>query len=476
VSKHLHALAFSRQVWLGLLSSLYVRNFIDLFPEERLSEFSLDALINLAKTTVLGPSSWTPYTRGRDVHVARSISLHPKLQSIMPWQYLAFYHETRLLPGGRFVLFKDQERLYCWNVADDRLFWKYQPIPLDPRVCDFDPDVIDEGRAVIIVVGVYLHATSNYYVDVIHLDLLCGTSYSFFPGSSFSFESGSGVHISSVKVCDNFATILVQRMPEYDVYLVKLSTRPSCRKIIMPVESQDNLRDYRIALISGHMITVEYNASHESYLRVWNIHSLMLYPSPVITRDTAPVSLLHSQTIFLPSQTISPQPFPRFPYLSLSVHESPLREGLYTIWVAVSGGSTVEATYKYDLSLLGSTSLSLHWKTSQPYQLPRSRSLQDNTRISYAGHAVLATSTLFSSEILSLSGLKPHSRTKTPRIRRMGTRYFWQKGISESKRDPWNHVISLPNLQDRDLCVHLSTYSRALTFREEDTIVINYYD
>ncbi|KAF8237736.1 hypothetical protein L208DRAFT_457389 [Tricholoma matsutake] len=221
------------------------------------------------------------------------------------------------------------------------------------------------------------------------------------------------------------------------------------------------------------MITVECSPSYDSHLRLWNLDLLMAHRSPVITSKPAPISLLHSQTILLHSQIMSSKPLPRV-RLSLSAHESPLRKGLYTIWVTVSVKGAVEAIYKYDLSLLGSTSLSPNRKTSEPYQLPRSRSLQDDARISYAGHTVLAA---FDSEILSLCGPKSHSKTKIPLIRKMGRRYFWQKEIFGSKHGPRNHVISLPNFgSDRHSPMQLSIYNRALIFRQEGRIVISYYD
>jgi hypothetical protein len=199
---------------------------------------------------------WTACASPRDVRVARSISLHHNLPVIAPWPYFSLLHGTglRLLSGGQFVLFVNQGKLYCWNVATDRLVWKYHANGRISEhlytVREFAAQVIDGGRAAIIVVRVALDTIlcvrtssllqtamlneihSNSFADIIHLDLLNGTSYPVFPRTNY-YVGSAGNSVSSIGICGDFVTILVHHYSD-KIYLVKLSTQ-SIRTLMMEV-------------------------------------------------------------------------------------------------------------------------------------------------------------------------------------------------------------------------------------------------
>jgi hypothetical protein len=50
--RHLHTLAFDKQVWLALMDDLEARLFLDRPPEQRLRDLTTTELINLAKRMV----------------------------------------------------------------------------------------------------------------------------------------------------------------------------------------------------------------------------------------------------------------------------------------------------------------------------------------------------------------------------------------------------------------------------------------
>ena len=111
----------------------------------------------MARNTVRGPGSYPSHADKCDIHVARSISIHPSLPSISQWQSYRVPNVTRLLPGGRFVLFLDQGRLYCWNVTSDRLVWQYHCNDHSLyTVREFAAEVIDGGRVTVIAIAVHI--------------------------------------------------------------------------------------------------------------------------------------------------------------------------------------------------------------------------------------------------------------------------------------------------------------------------------
>jgi hypothetical protein len=219
---------------------------------------------------------------------------------------------------------------------------------------------------------------------------------------------------------------------------------------------------------------------------------LMALPGPLIKLNTAPVQPLLSQTILS-----KPVLATRSHYIWLSAHESPLHERLYTIWVAVMVAGSTGVVHKFDFSLLEPAGLSWCRKISRPYELSHDYRLQCNTTISYAGYAIVTSllRDVSDAKILSLSCPTPTSITKTPWITRIGQRvlrrkvknqipfsinqfsFFLRQETENSKQEPPRHVIPLPNFNyDADIRMHLSAYSRTLTFRKDKTIVINYFE
>jgi hypothetical protein len=86
------------------------------------------------------------------LRVNYSITLNPSLGLDSVSQHF----KVKLLPGGRFVLFTNFRQLRCWSVAEDKLVWEYKGDWKSSMasVDEFAAEVIDEGRAAVIAVGV----------------------------------------------------------------------------------------------------------------------------------------------------------------------------------------------------------------------------------------------------------------------------------------------------------------------------------
>jgi hypothetical protein len=156
-SKHFYILAFSKEVWLALISTLHARNFIDYVPgQQSFQELSTDALVDLAKRTVQGPRSWSvPTYQNPGPGIARQLLLNVNLQPKLPHLRLRLIDEARLLPGGQLVLFTNQGRLRCCSVTRNTPIWEYRGHWTSPfYVRDFSAEVIEDTKAVMIAVGI----------------------------------------------------------------------------------------------------------------------------------------------------------------------------------------------------------------------------------------------------------------------------------------------------------------------------------
>jgi hypothetical protein len=211
---------------------------------------------------------------------------------------------------------------------------------------------------------------SHHFVDVIRLDILKETSHSVFAHQLP--ETTTEVISFSVKICGDFAVVRLGQL-----YLLGLSTH-SCHQFPQNPSGKWR-RNCEVELIQGHAITLEHdNFTKTTCLQVWNLHSVMV----LLKKQRN-----HPQIAPLFSEIISPIPEVN-PSLRLSVHASPLQDGVFIIWVVVDDSSTV-AIQKYNLASLtsrGSLRFSLKRKETCTSRGGRFHVSKDSS-ISYAGHA-----------------------------------------------------------------------------------------
>lgn len=147
-SRHIRDLTFYKEIWAALLSHLHTRGFIDLLPGQHLEEFDVEGLINLAKRIVQGPQSWSAASPAA-LTPTRQIILTPIGPSYLYWE-----NEVQLLPGGQYLLIQKSKNLECWSMVTRKPVWKYQGQWMSYWVSGFAAALVNDGRAVNILVGV----------------------------------------------------------------------------------------------------------------------------------------------------------------------------------------------------------------------------------------------------------------------------------------------------------------------------------
>jgi hypothetical protein len=82
---------------------------------------------------------------------ARRIVLHPKIaHGPAMWPFTHRLNHSKLLPGGKYVLFLNSARLECWSVFEDRRVWKHTPSMNHTSVHDFEVEMVGCELAVIV--------------------------------------------------------------------------------------------------------------------------------------------------------------------------------------------------------------------------------------------------------------------------------------------------------------------------------------
>jgi len=247
--KHLHTLAFDKQVWLALMEDLEARSFLDRPPEQHFRELAAAELINLAKHIVRGPQSWSPLRRSPAV--VRQYALHPVIPhsgGILRWK-----NQAKLLPGGRYVLFQSWCSFECWNVVEDRLVWKHQSQHQNFLwLTSSAAEVVNDGQAATIMLCqrvddrlsakrqkcVYFaqpsmvtsHGFGDSVVEIVYLDFLTGISQLLvctrIPDSRLDYP------FIFPNICGNVAVVGLHSMTTPDQILVINWKTESCVVIL----------------------------------------------------------------------------------------------------------------------------------------------------------------------------------------------------------------------------------------------------
>jgi hypothetical protein len=82
---------------------------------------------------------------------AKRIVLHPEIfQGPAMSPFADKWNMSKLLPGGKYVLFLNSVRLECWSVLEDRLVWTHRPSMDLAWVHDFEVEMVGCNLAVIL--------------------------------------------------------------------------------------------------------------------------------------------------------------------------------------------------------------------------------------------------------------------------------------------------------------------------------------
>ncbi|RDB16905.1 hypothetical protein Hypma_002540 [Hypsizygus marmoreus] len=428
-SHHFHDLAFSKQVWLTLLSDLHRRNFIDLLPEQHLNQLTSNELVDLAKRTVSGPRSWSCPAGPTITHQVVFTSSITNLED--PSNYYSNCG-IRLLSGGQFVLFQHQATLECLSINGGKHVWQYRGSWEDYEVRSFAAEVVDEGQAVIIMVGVRISDQHRRnFVEILRLDLRMGSAKTLVlePAPNTLDESP----FTGFKICGDFAIANVQ-VADY-ILMFRLSTGTSKRFKALGLQEID--------LIPGHLLVLTPNPTHvlaTLELCVWSLDSL--FESTVHNPLVTDISSISTVTIDAPINCAA----------RLTSLPSPIHNDSSTLWICVKSTGRDQAgslLHKYHISHAKGHPLSVELvatvKLDESH--PTACYVRIPLNISYSGRAEFFN----------------HSSQQ-------------QRSFSFTSPDD-DIPLDLPGC---GYYIHMSSYSGALTYVTEhvwdERIYVNYYE
>ncbi|KAF7352319.1 hypothetical protein MVEN_01195600 [Mycena venus] len=198
-NKYFHHLALSSAVWYPLVMKLAQRGFINSGPDdENVKDLSIEQLIGLVKQMLRGPKSWTdtysesspaektvrraanlfkkfvrkPRLASVPLLESRRILLHPMTSTgpgISHW-----YNKQKLLPGGKYLLFKNWIRFECWSVFEDKCIWSMGSV----CVLEFNAELVEDDRIVIVACQRTWAHPPKHFAEITTLNLKTGVSNS----------------------------------------------------------------------------------------------------------------------------------------------------------------------------------------------------------------------------------------------------------------------------------------------------------
>jgi hypothetical protein len=203
-------------------------------------------------------------------------------------------------------------------------------------------------------------------------------------------------------------------------------------------------RDYRVELIPGYLILLQNKSFlYKLELRIWDTDSLMEF----MMEHYSHLGRLHPPPVLSEPITLDASFFCH--NFRLSAHTSPLRDGLYTIWMLAEGSSS-DLMHKYYISIPEPRKPSLHRKGSHICTLQDDR-FDEQSRISYAGHIHIYThDPRWICKITSLAEHLSDIKEVSPKIMRLGLnkrrvskiQYITSHVLNYSFRRNWRRVSS----------------------------------
>jgi hypothetical protein len=133
--------------------NLRQRSILDHNCTPNFQSLSTKGLVKAVKRLVTGPQAWHV---GSTPTVSKKIIIHDAeiRGRTIDWQKR---HKAKLLPSGRYILFKNWPTIECWDVAGDRLIWTHAPAFNGALVLDFAVEETEEGDSLIIMLCVRTH-------------------------------------------------------------------------------------------------------------------------------------------------------------------------------------------------------------------------------------------------------------------------------------------------------------------------------
>jgi hypothetical protein len=140
---------------------------VDLLPGQQLDALPLEALIDLTKQTLFGPKTWSPLCPSppsvAHQQWVRVQNLDPRLRAdslddddpLLPLlqKTLPLGGVPRMLAGGRYIMYHNSKKLQCYDLVGQELVWTYISSWDGDVVETYTTEMMDHGRAAVIMVG-----------------------------------------------------------------------------------------------------------------------------------------------------------------------------------------------------------------------------------------------------------------------------------------------------------------------------------
>ncbi|KAJ7199356.1 hypothetical protein GGX14DRAFT_467872 [Mycena pura] len=433
--RYMHALAFSKSVWLVLVKDLQRRSMME--ADISVSDLSMQELIDLVKRILSGPETWS---FGLACQVSRRVVLHPEFLD----GALTGASEAKLLSDGRHVLFKNRDKLECWDVVRDTLVWRHRSAIANYSVIRFavqTQSAKSGDNFILLICGESRedHGPNNH-MEIVALDPQLGTHVVLATAEAPAFMA---LYPSDPPViCNTVVAVALDYRNEYFLY-----DWHSQRGFLLLVPRGSTCL---ISLIPGHIILKARSSTADAsgeYLYVittdaaFHMHGTL---ANTINRshEFKRVSPDALPTLLTCCITTSSSCFTG----GMSVHVSPARSNTYRIWV--------------------------YLKSTTPFPLFEKRGAQNALLCSYE-------------LTLSASGppqLRERSRTiALPATFYRTIAYSGHMQVYDATRDaqlivpPSVHNPGEVDLEDCEHYVDVSPYSGALTYATAQHIVILYF-
>ncbi|KAJ7696101.1 hypothetical protein B0H17DRAFT_1054941 [Mycena rosella] len=342
-SKYFHHLAFTRSIWLALVTKLVQRCFIDRRPDQNLNDLSTEQLVDQVKRALHGPKTClvrkSPATSNpTSLPVeSRRIILHTDVPQSPGSPGLWFcMSEPKLLPGGNYIL-QHWGILECWNVFEDKLVWKHACSMDNATVLMFAAELTDDDKLVILTCQhTWDHARTNF-IEVTTLDILTG--FASLVLVSLLPDSPQDNPYRGCAVRGDIAAV------ELGGQVTLINWRTSSCLAILTRNSQHTSK---IALAANCLVLTLLSPRGELQLACsplpspvsWAPINSVREPSSRITVKDLPI--IFADTISLNGRTFTRgEPF-------LAVHESPVDPGRFRVWLHLENGEMgVLSSYEF---------------------------------------------------------------------------------------------------------------------------------
>ncbi|KAJ6476844.1 hypothetical protein C8R45DRAFT_1102144 [Mycena sanguinolenta] len=427
----LHALAFERSVWLDLLGDLRRRCILDRNCTPSLETLSTAEMIEVVKRLMTGPQSWSP----RELHcdsvaeVSRKITLHPTATHSLRWS------DVILLPSGRYLFLLHMNKLECWSIANNCVVWTYTSSMEKIGVQEFAAQENDADVTIMLSLETYLNSNPGpKCIEMVKLDFRTMTHTSLLialvPGHTNTF--------SGLLICGALAMASLNMDTGESLYMI-LNWKQKSYCILQGTDWDASSGPHAV-LLPGHILI-----SERDWLSLISSDTLGNYWAQIIgTGDPAHFSIVSVKdipkvTTFEPVIDIEQS------FDEIYVHENPIRSRDFSVWI-------YGASHIADRGALLSYRLSIPAGGDPQWCLRIQSVMAPNQALesfyqgaTYCGHRLYAP--IRDPELTIFSATSP---VTSPRM-----------------------VLELPpDVGDR---IDIATYSGALTYFTDSSIVIEYY-